>query len=445
MKLKFYAVYRLSLIALVMLLVWTGWRSAAQSTNTQGQVQSAGAAASGSNTNAVPNLSHMGMQTPGWIKDFSKDIPFLTDKWLGNEIWKYLFSLVYIFLAFYVSKFLDFLTRVWLKKWTERTKTRFDDLLLEVLNGPIKVVAFVIFLRIGLEVFSWPAIVGSILFKSFTIVVAISITYMVLKFIDLVMTYWRHRTKGETDRTFDEQLFPIVRKSLKVFVVVVAALVTFANVGVDITAAIASLSIGGLAIGLAAQDTLANLFGAVAVFVDKPFRIGDVIKLDDISGTVESIGMRSTRVRNPDGHLITVPNKTMGNATITNITLRPNIKTVVNIGITYDLPAEKVNRALAILREIYTGHPKTADVWISFNQFADSALNIQVVHWWNSTDYKAYLAGMQELNLQIKERFDAERIGFAFPSRTLYVKQDSDWRLTREEQERKPEDGAVKA
>src|ERR1051325_12133922 len=108
----------------------------------------------------------------------------------------------------------------------------------------------------------------------------------------------------------DEQLFPVIRKSLKLFVLVVAVLVTLDNIGVNITAAIASLSIGGLAIGLAAQDTLANLFGAVAVFVDKPFRIGDTIKLSDVEGTVESIGMRSTRVRNPDGFLVTVPNKT---------------------------------------------------------------------------------------------------------------------------------------
>jgi MscS family membrane protein len=101
----------------------------------------------------------------------------------------------------------------------------------------------------------------------------------------------------------------------------------------------------------------------------------------------------------------------------------------MNIGITYDTPVEQVNRALGILQEIYKGHPKTHDVIISFNQFADSSLNILVVHWWNSTDYRDYLGGMQELNLKIKEQFDAAKISFAFPTRTLYVKQDSDWRL----------------
>jgi MscS family membrane protein len=120
---------------------------------------------------------------------------------------------------------------------------------------------------------------------------------------------------------------------------------------------------------------------------------------------------------------VSIPNKAVGNATITNIALRPNIRTLMNIGITYDTPTEKVKRALQILEEIYRSHPMTLDVWISFNKFADSALNIHVVHWWKSTDHKVYLAGMQEFNLRIKGRFDQEGIDFAFPTQTLYVKQ----------------------
>src|SRR2546423_10665054 len=165
------------------------------------------------------------------------------------------------------------------------------------------------------------------------------------------MGYWRQRTVADTDRTFDEQLFPIIRKSLKVFVVVVAVLITSQNLGINITTALAGLSVGGLALGLAAQDTVANLFGAVAIFMDKPFRVGDRIQLDSVDGTVETIGLRSTRVRNLDGHPITVPNKTMGNSTINNVTRPPNIKTVLNIGITYDTPADKGKTALRILPE----------------------------------------------------------------------------------------------
>ena len=353
-------------------------------------------------------------------------IEFLTTPMLGIPLWQYCASLIYIFLAFYVSKAIDFAFRSWLKKWAENTETKFDDLLLELIHGPVKVIAFVIFLFIGLDLYDWPPLLEGILEKGFRIIVAFSITYTALKAVDMMMNYWKDRASGTEDVALDAHLFPIVSKTLKVFIVVVAVLVTWQNLSEKpITAILASLSIGGLAIGLAAQDTLANFFGAVVVFVDKPFRVGDRIKLPDVDGTVETIGLRSTRVRNLDGHLITVPNKTMGNATITNITRRPNIKTTMNIGLTYDTSTEKVKRAIQILKDIYQPHPKTQDLIVSFHQFGDSSLNILVVHWWNGLDHKEYLAGMQDLNLTLKERFDKEGISFAFPSRTVYVRQDS--------------------
>jgi MscS family membrane protein len=365
------------------------------------------------------------LESPEWIKQLAKDWPFLRYHFWGNELWKYLFSLIYIFLAFYISKLLDFLTRVWLKRWTSKTAAKLDDLLLELLNGPVKVVSFVIFLRIGLDVFAWPPLVQKVLNKGFAVVVAVTVTYAVLKLVDLLMNYWHLRASADSDREFHEQIFPIIRKALKAFVVVVAAMVTLSNVGVDITAAIASLSIGGLAVGLAAQDTLANLFGAVAIFLDRPFRIGDRIKVESVEGMVETIGLRSTRVRNLDGHHVTIPNKLMGNAIITNVTRRPNIKTEMNLGLTYDTPVEKVKRATAILEEIFQANPKTAELLITFNKFGDSALNILVVHVWNGTDAKTHFAEMQEINLQIKARFEAEKIEFAYPSQTIFLKQEA--------------------
>ena len=206
-------------------------------------------------------------------------------------------------------------------------------------------------------------------------------------------------------------------------------LVTSQNLGMNVTGLLASLSIGGLAVGLAAQDTLSNLFGAVAIFADKPFRVGDRILLDSIDGTVEAIGLRSTRVRNQDGYLVSIPNKNMAGANIVNVSKRPNIKTVMNIGLTYDTPSPHIERAMHIIEQIYRPHPKTADLLVSFNKFESSSLNILVVHWWNSTDFKEYLLGFQKLNLELKRQFDEMGINFAFPSQTVYLRQDSQWRV----------------
>jgi MscS family membrane protein len=415
MKAKLENIFRNFIILLLAVLLWSVWRAEAQT--------SAGPTNAPTTAPASTNAPIRDIPTPEWVKPVVSHFPLLETRWLGNELWKYLFSLVYIFLAFYVSKLLDYLTRVWLKRWAEKTETRFDDLVLDLLNGPVKIVSFVIFLRIGLEVFDWPPMVQGLLTKGFTVVVALSITYTVLKFVDLLMGFWHLRVASESDKAFNEQLFPIVRKTLKVFVVIVATLVTLANIGVNVTAAIASLSIGGLAVGLAAQDTLANLFGAVALFIDKPFRIGDQIKLDAVTGNVETIGLRSTRVRTLDGYLASIPNKTVGNAAIVNVTIRPSIKTEFNIGLTYDLTAAQLRRALALIEEVYRSHPKTADLVVSFNKFGDSALNILVVHWWGGTEAREQLAAMQEMNLKLKERFDAEGLSFAFPTQTLHVRQ----------------------
>jgi MscS family membrane protein len=354
--------------------------------------------------------------------------PSLQRKFLGVELWQYIASLIYIFLAFAVARILDYLICVQLKKWAEKTSTTLDDILISIAHGPIKIVSFVIFLHIGLQVFRWPNFVELWISRVLQIIVAFSLTFMLVKLIDVLIVHWRRRAAAK-ERTFNEQLFPVISKALKTFVIIIAVLVTSQNMGLNITGVLASLSIGGLALGLAAQDTVANLFGAVAVFVDKPFQVGDNVKLESIEGSVESIGLRSTRIRNPDGHLITVPNKTMGNATIINITRRPSIRTVMDIGLTYDTPPAKVRRAVDIITEIYKAHPKTKDLIVSFNQFAASALNIRVVHWWDGADNKQYMAGLQELNLAVQEKFEAEKIAFAFPTQTVLLKQDSPWNL----------------
>lgn len=365
--------------------------------------------------------------TNAWLTFGLDRVESLHVSLMGNPLWQYLAALIYVALALYASKLLDYLIQVRLKKLAAKTRSQMDDLILELARGPVKIIAFVILLHVGLRLFAWPAWAATVISNGLKIVVASSLAYVLLKVVDLVMFRWQKRVETAGDGILDMQLFPVIRKTLKVFVIIVTALVTSQNLGMNVTGLLASLSIGGLAVGLAAQDTLSNLFGAVALFADKPFRVGDRIQLDAIDGTVESIGLRSTRVRNLDGYLVTVPNRTMANASLTNVSGRPNIKTVMNIGVTYDTPAEKVERAMKIIEEIYLPHPKTADLIISFNKFESSSLNILVVHWWNSTDFKEYLLQFQKLNLELKRRFDAEEIDFAFPTQTLHLKRDSDW------------------
>jgi MscS family membrane protein len=364
-----------------------------------------------------------------WLTFGLDRVPWLSGQIMGNPIWLYIATLIYVVLAFYVSKVLDYTLQVQLRKWAARTKSKLDDLTLELLRGPVKVICFVVLLHVGLDLFSWSGREAILISNVLKIIVAATLTYVAIKFVDLMMGLWQKRVETAQDGMLDMHLFPILRKTVKIFVVVVAVLVTSQNLGMNVTGLLASLSIGGLAVGLAAQDTLSNLFGAVAIFADKPFRVGDEIQLDSTQGTVEAIGLRSTRVRNLDGFLVSIPNKNMANANIINISKRPSIKTVMNIGVTYDTPSAQIERAMQIIDEVYRPHPKIADLLVSFNKFESSALNILVVHWWNSKNMKEYLMGVQMLNLELKRRFDAESISFAFPSQTVYLRQDSKWRV----------------
>jgi MscS family membrane protein len=410
MRVTFKSFFRAIIGFLAIAAAWSLWASAQTATN----LTTAAA------TNQSSVLLQEVEQMDGHYLTFGLDRlqPLNASAVLGEPLWKYLASLIYILLAFYAAKLIDYVTRVWLKKLAAGSQTRRGDLLIELLHGPVKAVAFVVLLNIGLNILDWSERVKLYLSKGLILIVAGSLTWLAVKLIGLLLDLWKRRSAQDADHRFDDQLFSILRISLNTFVIVVAVLVTAQNLGINITAAITSLSIGGLAVGLAAQDTLANLFGAVAVFVDKPFRIGDEIKLDTAEGhaaegTVESVGLRSTRLRNANGQLVAVPNKTMGTASITNLTNCANTKTAMNLVLASTTPAPKVERALSLLAEIYRSHPMTQEVWISFNRFAGRDINIMIVHWWKGTEYRQYLAGMQEMNLAVKARFDAEGISLA--------------------------------
>lgn len=428
MRTRFKFAYFGTLAFLVAVLVWSVWTSA-QPTNEAGALAA---------TNAPPDpVRVLGEAADRVIEQHQEvltfglhRVPALQRDFLNQPLWKYVATALYLILALLSTKLLNWLVSGRLQKWASKTTTAFDDLLIAIVQGPIKVVVFVVLLHIGLRMMTWPDAVEQYLSLALRLVVAWSLTFMVIKAITVLLNFWQKKLSTQEDRVLDDQLLPLLRKVLIGVVLTIAVLLTCDNFGIKITSLLAGLSIGGLALGLAAQDTVANLFGAVAVSMDKPFRVGDRIIFDQVDGTVEAIGLRSTRVRNLDGHLVTIPNKTVGNATITNVSKRPHIRTIMSIGVTYDTPALRVNEAKAILEEVYRAHPMTKDLIIGFDKFGDFFLNLKVIHWWNGTDFKAYFAGMHDLNVQVKERFDAAKISFAFPSQTLYLRQDSEWRMS---------------
>lgn len=348
-------------------------------------------------------------------------VPALQVEVMGRPLWQYLAFGLYLVLAFYAAKLLDWLIHTRLRRWATGTQRRWDDILVGLLDGPVKMIAFVLLVHVGLQLFDWPAWAEAWIRNLTILALGVSFILVVLKAVDAAGLLWQAALPADGDRRFNEQFIRLVAKTLKGIIAVVAVFTVLGNLGFDIRTALASVSVVGLALGLAAQDTVANLFGAVSVFVDKPFKIGDRVRIGEVDGTVEEMGLRSTRVRTLEGHLVTVPNKNVGAATVINISRRPTIRASFSLGLVYGTTAEQMRGAAKLLEDILRAHPATKDFIVHFGRFADFSLNLEVLWWCNTTDWREYTRHLQELNLTIKQRFDAAGYSFAFPTQTIHL------------------------
>ncbi len=251
--------------------------------------------------------------------------------------------------------------------------------------------------------------------------------YNLVEMIEIAIRQFTDKTKNQ----LDDMVVPLIRKALRVFLVVIFTLFVAQNVfGWNITSWLAGLGIAGLAVSLAAQDSVKNLFGSMTVFFDKPFGVGDWIKFEGFDGTVEEIGFRSSRVRTLSGHLVTVPNMKFIDSSVENMSARPFIRRTLNVMITYDMPPEKVEEAVSIVKAILSEPPisegfdmEKRAAHVAFDDFRVDSLNIKVDYWYilgEGRDYWTYLAHAQEFNLRLLKRFGEAGIKFAFPKQTPY-------------------------
>ena len=185
------------------------------------------------------------------------------------------------------------------------------------------------------------------------VLAVLSVSWLVYRLVDVVELLLRKFTK-RTQTALDDQLVPLVRKTLRVFIVILAGIFLAQNVfHWDIAAVLTGLGIGGLAFALAAKDMISNLFGSLAIFASRPFAMGDRITINGYTGNVTEVGFRCTRLKTLIGHTVTIPNGIVANATIENVSTRTFLKRVLDIGVTYDTPPAKLNEAIAIIKEIF--------------------------------------------------------------------------------------------
>lgn len=354
----------------------------------------------------------------------------------GISIIRYVVALVLLVATFVLARVARYVLEHKLGPLTKLTKTEFDDLVFSSALQPAALFIESMGIYAALSVLFLGIVPDTLmdLMSRMALALAVgAIFWYLYRLIDVVNRYLR-RLAERSDNDLDNAIVEVASKSLKFFVVAVAS-VTIGKYILDwnIAAVLTGAGIAGLALAFAAQDTIANLFGTVMLLLDRPFRIGERVRIGEMEGPIESIGFRSTRIRTLDGHLVSIPNKTTADSVIENVGRRPFIKWTMVIGLVYDTPYAKMRRGVEILEELFADHEGMSAEWpprIHFTEFAAYSLNITVVAWYHGVERGQppnrwkYRDWQTRMNFEIKRRFEAEGLEFAFPTQTVYLAQD---------------------
>jgi MscS family membrane protein len=236
---------------------------------------------------------------------------------------------------------------------------------------------------------------------------------------------------AESSKAFRERadirtILRLLTRIAKAIVIAIAAVTLLSAFGYPIAGLLAGLGLGGLALALAAQKTVENLFGSVSLGVDQPFRVGDFVRIEDFVGTVEVIGLRSTRIRTLDRTLVSIPNGRLAEMRLENFSVRDRIRLACTIGLTYDTTADQLRSVLERLERVLRSHPK---IWpdavvVRFQEFAASSLDVGIMAWFQTSDWNEFQLIRQEVLLSFIEAVEGVGASFAFPTRTVHVVQD---------------------
>jgi MscS family membrane protein len=254
---------------------------------------------------------------------------------------------------------------------------------------------------------------------------AADVVWFLFRVVDVAVEYLGRLAK-RTQSKLDDQLVPLVRKALKVTIGVVCGVWVVQLLGYSVSSLLAGLGIGGLAVALALQDSLANFFGSVFIFLDRPFAVGDTVKIGDVTGTVEQIGFRSTRIRTWPATLVSIPNKTVAESVVDNWSKMPKRRVFQTVGVTYETTAEQMEKAVAAIRRILESDEGVDQEFIvvRFSDFGASSLDIIVYYFTKAIAYADHLAMKERVNLAIMRAMQDLGLSIAFPTRTVYFEGD---------------------
>ena len=343
----------------------------------------------------------------------------LAIEFAGNAISDWLVALAWLLAVPILQHLFHSYVLTWLRVWSGRTKVHWDQGLVEAMGGLRTSLLLLVALYPVVEDLVLPHRIsraGEILA---TIAFFLQFALSTSRFMDVLIQRTRNRALEQDPETATglAAMSFIARLVLWTFLF----LALLENLGFNVRTLLAGLGVGGIAVGLAMQNILGDLFSSLSIVLDKPFQIGHFVSIDGLSGTVENIGLKTTRIRSLSGELLIFSNTDLTKARLRNFRFLEERRIVLNLGLTYDTSAEKMEQVPAMVRSIIGAQPHIRFERAHFKEFADSSLNVEVVYWVTTPDYLTHMDIQQAINLAILRRFNEEGIGFAFPTRTVQL------------------------
>lgn len=347
---------------------------------------------------------------------------WLNEAVIGIEVWQFIglgvMAVIVVVARFAVIRLAGLLIR----RRTAPERHEFWQHELKRLQRPLLLMLGAITLAIGFPVLDFDPDVENVvrIFANFASTAAAVL--FGFRVVDAAADYWE-QIAAETDSKLDDQLVPLARTSGKIFVGAIGAIFILQNLNINITSLVAGLGLGGLAVALAAQDTVRNLLGGATILADKPFQAGDWVILGDIEGTVEQVGFRSTRIRTFADSLITVPNARMTDTAVNNMGQRSWRRYYTTVGIAYHTDPDRIQAFVEGVRAIVRSNPNMRHNYyiVELHSFGDSALNIMVYTFIGAANWNEELRTRHVFNLDIIRLANELQVEFAFPTQTLHL------------------------
>ena len=331
---------------------------------------------------------------------------------------------IWILLTFIIRRILLYIVKLKIIK--------LDETVISAIIDPLGYFILVQGLYISIMYLHLPEKIGqfetaSMLYSAYVLIISFIVLYFIFRLIEIIGLYIRNHNKGRVG-TLDVQLIPLITKSLQIIVITIGILSILNNFGYNIISLLTGLGLGGLALALAAQTTLSNLFGSITIFSDRHMRIGDWVKIGETEGIVEEVGLRTTLIRRVDQALVTVPNSQFINTEVINYSAMRKRKIEFFLRIEYGTQAKKIKEIVDGIKKIIEEDEKLDQSFhvVRFSDFEESSLNIFIYCFTRSTSMAEFYAAKEELNLKIMELLEELDVEIAVPSRTIRFEKNYD-------------------